>query len=150
MELKNHLRTDHERDILKDFDTEPYLVCPANRCPLCCLPLEKTDGKSSAKISEKQATPLPQTIEDPSPVKVDGVPGKEVGKSVKWASDHSSEEPKIPPDVDESLPPPWGSIEMSRHIATHLQFLAFLTLRLLPNALAEGEYREFSSSVSIT
>lgn len=151
--LEDHLRAGHGADIPNDLDTDDYLVRPEDVCSLCCLPLERTEGKTTAPIGQSQATPLPPTAraDDPVPTETVGDSSKRrATKSVKFAPDFSTEEHDVAADVDASPASQRRRTQMFRHVASHLQFLTFLTLRLLPSTLADGEYQDFSSSVAIT
>lgn len=146
--LKTHWNIDHgenaayERLEPGDPDAELYLTRPANICLLCCLPIEKTDAKAT----------VTQTVADQNwPL------SKATSKAV-LASSKKDLEPKqqeISLDGNKSLESQHDQGDgtnlqlastISRHVASHLQFLTFLTPRLFFGKLVEGEEHDFDSA----
>ena len=171
-QLKAHWKTDHggntpaayERE-LGDLEADVYIIRPANYCPLCCLQIENTDSKAIVtQTVADQKWPLPKaapkamlsTSEEAEPSKkVKRVPDLEEAmpsKKVKWAPHLESERQEMSPMDLESQHDRGDGAKLqltstiSRHVASHLQFLTFLTLRLFSGKVVEVEERHFDSS----
>ncbi|KAN0076637.1 hypothetical protein V8E54_006779 [Elaphomyces granulatus] len=151
-QLKAHWKTEHgentayEREA-GDLDAELYLIRQPNVCPLCSLPIEKTDAKATvtSPVAEKWPAVLSTGEEAKS------------SEKVKRAPDLESEQQEMSPDGDKSLESQHDqggrtnlqlASTISRHVASHLQFLTFLTLRLFASKLVEGEEHHFDSAAA--